>query len=266
MGKTKLKDIAEKAGCSITTVSYVLNDVQSQKINPATKKKIIQLATLLGYQKNPYATKLAGGKSNLIGIYFAKNSFSLQVADNIKVLDKIINALKEKGFDVLLLPDNFEATIQMVDAIICFGVSDQEFVTISDNNNIPVIAYECLAHEKWVFEVRELYQNINRKYDIGKDYTLVTYKSKSKKTNEEIISANPHTLFVTSYEDLDSISKVIKTSSIIVAGNELYEYLKSKIPNAIHHISPEYEMINKLVECVETGLSHVDVDSHHFAY
>ena len=48
MAKVRLADIAKEVGCSTATVSYVLNNDQRQKINEETRKKIIQVSSILG--------------------------------------------------------------------------------------------------------------------------------------------------------------------------------------------------------------------------
>ena len=81
MAKVRLADIAKEVGCSTATVSYVLNNDPRQKINEETRKKIIQVSSILGYQKNTIANALATGKTNCIGLYIGKNTFPLATSD-----------------------------------------------------------------------------------------------------------------------------------------------------------------------------------------
>ena len=60
------QDIADKAGVSKTTVSYVLNN--SGSVSPATKKKILRYAKELGYQENRLAKATRTGKTATIGL------------------------------------------------------------------------------------------------------------------------------------------------------------------------------------------------------
>ena len=77
----KLADIAKEVGCSTATVSYVLNNDPKQKINEETRRKILQVSSILGYQKNTIANALATGKSNCIGFYIGSSSFPLATTD-----------------------------------------------------------------------------------------------------------------------------------------------------------------------------------------
>lgn len=60
-----IKDVAKKAGVSITTVSMVLNKTNN-KISDATRQKVIKAAHELNYNPNNYAKALASKKGNSI--------------------------------------------------------------------------------------------------------------------------------------------------------------------------------------------------------
>jgi len=61
-----LKQVAEKAGVSTATVSYVLND--SRKVRPETEDRVLWAAKELGYQPNSAARSLAVGHSSIFGL------------------------------------------------------------------------------------------------------------------------------------------------------------------------------------------------------
>lgn len=60
-----IKDVAKKAGVSITTVSMVLNKTNN-KISDATREKVIRASKELNYNPNSYARALASKKGNSI--------------------------------------------------------------------------------------------------------------------------------------------------------------------------------------------------------
>lgn len=66
-----LKGLAQELGLSASTVSRVLNDsagVESRWAAPETNRRILELASKLGYAKNPYAASLRTSQSRLIGV------------------------------------------------------------------------------------------------------------------------------------------------------------------------------------------------------
>lgn len=64
-----LREVAKKAGVSVSTTSSVLNGLAAQaRISPATAARVEEAARSLGYHHNALAKSLRTGKSNAIGI------------------------------------------------------------------------------------------------------------------------------------------------------------------------------------------------------
>lgn len=69
MKKLSIKDIAQKAGVSTATVSFVLNGkAKEMRISEPLAKKITKLAKTLGYQPNQLARGLRTGKTHTLGL------------------------------------------------------------------------------------------------------------------------------------------------------------------------------------------------------
>jgi len=64
--------VAEAAGVSQTTVSFVLNNIESANISQETKDRVWEAAQKLGYVPDVRARSLAGGKSNNIALVLAR--------------------------------------------------------------------------------------------------------------------------------------------------------------------------------------------------
>lgn len=64
--RTTLAEIASQAGVSVATVSYVLNDKQQGRIPEATKQRVREIATRLGYVPNAAAQALRTGRSRVV--------------------------------------------------------------------------------------------------------------------------------------------------------------------------------------------------------
>jgi LacI family transcriptional regulator len=65
----RLRDIAEKAGVSVTTVSHVLTGYSKSGIKRATCEQVLKVADELGYQPNAVARSLKSQRTNTIGFY-----------------------------------------------------------------------------------------------------------------------------------------------------------------------------------------------------
>ncbi len=71
--KPTIKDIAEKAGVSIATVSYVINNTKS--ISPKTKERVEKTIKSLRYQPSKSARSLVTGKTGNIGFILTDDHF-----------------------------------------------------------------------------------------------------------------------------------------------------------------------------------------------
>jgi DNA-binding LacI/PurR family transcriptional regulator len=61
-----IKEVANKVGVSITTVSRVLNS--PEKVNEETKKKVLDTMEELNYTPNWFARNIQNKRTNIIGI------------------------------------------------------------------------------------------------------------------------------------------------------------------------------------------------------
>ncbi len=261
MAKVKLIDIAKEVGCSTATVSYVLNNDPKQKINEETRRKILQASSLLGYQKNPIANALATGRTNCIGFYIGKSDFPLAVADKMKFLNGIIDALALNGYRSVLLSNTVSKEIQFVDAIICLDFSEEDFATVCKNNFIPVLGVDTHVHEPWIFEISSIVADVKEKYYIS-DYALLHYDLNSPTIKKEILENNENTFFISSFEQLSFLQEQLKERKVIVYGDAMYDYLKMNWNGLIKYASNPSRKINKLINCLKLAIDHTDVDCH----
>lgn len=87
MKRVSLKDIALKAGVSISTVSFVLNNKgQEMRISKEQAKKVKEIAKTMGYRPNLLAKGLRTGSSKTIGLIVENisNQFFASVAKVIE--------------------------------------------------------------------------------------------------------------------------------------------------------------------------------------
>ena len=74
-----IKDVAERAGVSIATVSHVLNGTRGTR--QQTRQKVLAAIEELGYAQNQSARNLAMGRSTLLGLIISdiRNPFFPEV-------------------------------------------------------------------------------------------------------------------------------------------------------------------------------------------
>ncbi|MGE5583552.1 MAG: LacI family DNA-binding transcriptional regulator [Bacillota bacterium] len=94
-----IRDVAKKAGCSITTVSHALNGYDD--VNEDTREKILQIAKELNYQPNRIAQHLVTKKFNTIGV-FMLGRFSFQEPLLCGVISGLVDEASKSDFDLLL--------------------------------------------------------------------------------------------------------------------------------------------------------------------
>ena len=113
------QDVADRAGVSRATVSYVLNDVGSQTISPDTRARVLDAATALGYTPHAAARQLRTGVSDLILLalppFPPSHAFSLCV-------NSFTQRLGELGYTALVDPAtaevaNLERTLARVQPV-----------------------------------------------------------------------------------------------------------------------------------------------------
>jgi len=68
------KDVAELAGVSPTTVSFVLNDREGVNISADTRRRVLAAAEKLGYHPHASARGLAGGRAHTLGLVLRQSS------------------------------------------------------------------------------------------------------------------------------------------------------------------------------------------------
>ena len=155
-----LKDVAREANVSVATVSYIINNREDQKISDATRKKVLQIANLLGYTPNPVAKSLVTGRKDLVGIVYrlreSTPSRNLEIFHFIDLLAKRLN--RERCECILLPADVTDITLKRVDSVITLGILAEEFSALADDCFVPILAVDMLIDNTWLFS--QIYQDI----------------------------------------------------------------------------------------------------------
>lgn len=141
-GNITQKDIAEKLGVSINTVSRALRD--SEEISVPLRARIKELASEMGYIPNRVAYFMRGGKTNFVGIVVN----SITNPYYTLCLNELISALGKKGYAPFIVMSkknvlDFDTLTSLIMNHVCSILS---FADIEDNvrqyckeNGIPLL-------------------------------------------------------------------------------------------------------------------------------
>lgn len=94
-----IRDVAERAGVSQSTVSRVLNSSETQiPISQETRERVRRVAEELGYRPHPGARALSGKGTGLLGLIMR------EVNDPFfaELIEVVSNVAKEEGYDLVL--------------------------------------------------------------------------------------------------------------------------------------------------------------------
>lgn len=145
-----LKDVAQKAGVNISTVSRVLNS--NKNISSKTAEIVRQAAKELGYVPNYTARILAGKKSNIIGIMVPEihSDYYSNIINTIEL------NLQKKGYFLFIANTQYNTQKEIhaiqnfinynVDGVFITAQTDSESLTryqdILSSHNVPMVALD----------------------------------------------------------------------------------------------------------------------------
>lgn len=96
-------DVAELAGVSRTTVSFVFNDDKQYSVRPETRQKVREAARKLSYYPNASARALASKQAKAIGLIMTRDPHYI-AADNFlpQIIGGLLDVVKEKQISLLI--------------------------------------------------------------------------------------------------------------------------------------------------------------------
>lgn len=134
-----LAEVAKRAGVSSSTVSYVISGKRS--ISEATRRRVEQAISDLGYHPNAGARALAGKRSHIIALVVPLRT-DVYVPIMMEIAISVTMAARQYGYDVLLItndegPEGVRrvAASGLADGVILMDVE-------LDDDRIPVLRAE----------------------------------------------------------------------------------------------------------------------------
>jgi len=208
-----LKEVAERAGISVSTASYVLNG--KKKVRPETRERILRAADEVGYIPNQIARGLRTKRSGSIGIivpdisneffpeivrgiedYVNQNNYSMILCNsdnNLGKEQKYINTLIGKDIDGIIFigtgksPDALSAASDIPIVLVDRKLGDQ-LRSVTTNNRLGAFlatehlircGYQSIAllsgplYSKTFYDRMSGYMEALKKYGIHYDENLV---------------------------------------------------------------------------------------------
>jgi DNA-binding LacI/PurR family transcriptional regulator len=161
--QARSQDVAELAGVSRTTVSFVLNDVPGVKISEETRQRVIKAARQLNYYPTAAARSLASGKTRRIGLILGEGQKRLSADAFLPTfLQGVTASIHQRGYLLVLqmaedVPSH-EAYVrlireQQVDGLIISGPrSDDPLLSLLADDRFPLLLHGRLddCHLPWV--------------------------------------------------------------------------------------------------------------------
>jgi DNA-binding LacI/PurR family transcriptional regulator len=139
-----MRDVAEAAGVSPTTVSHALNG--KGRVDPETVTRIRATAARLGYKPNPTARNLRRGRTGLLGL---TNSVDPDMPVTLTDLDHFVRLVTAasatalaRGYPLVLAPPADPATLdrsQVDGVIIVDPIADDPLIARANALEIPAI-------------------------------------------------------------------------------------------------------------------------------
>lgn len=151
MGMIRIKDIAEKAGVSPTTVSNVIHG-NTKKVSKETIERIERMIEESSYVPSMSARMLAGNRSRLIGVMIGGGGIQRKEGSQRGFTDVLIKSLEseiyKKNYYMLFhLSSSTEESIQLaatwnVEGLITIGITASDNYKIQSRCKVPVVSID----------------------------------------------------------------------------------------------------------------------------
>lgn len=242
-----MKDVAEMAGVSKATVSYVLNKREDQRIPEATRKKILHAVNLLNYVPNRNAVAFASNKTgNLLVV--ANNDNPYRAAETLRFLA----ALSERATDWRVIYQDYRSAekIDNADVAVCVNLPLTDFEALGSENYIPLVAYDCVVD-------KPLYFQINRDYGHTGQRPFVTLNRLSEPLRDRIMLDSSDCVFVSNLSQILGLPQEFDTDSRV-----LYDEAKTIGKNPTFIDDAFDKRVSAVVESIRKILSRAVEHEH----
>lgn len=260
MKKMTIRDIAKKAGVSVATVSYIINNRNTEKYTPETKKKVLQIINLYDYKPSRLAQAFASSKSHNIIIALDKQNTVFQKSEYLDFIRMLGDSLEKMQYN-LLVKSHLETTrFDTADAIVCLGTEEDMFLRLAQENYVPLLTVDARIHDELFFQVSQDFENVKRQADKAfghGNYTAVFVDTYNESLKEEIRSVFGNVHFVVS----NGLSDVPK-GNVVTVNRVLTEIPLLSDRNFLLVPALTDKRIQAVINCFQKAVSKEEVPEH----
>jgi LacI family transcriptional regulator len=156
--RINMKDIAQEAGVSTATVSYIINKRSDQVIAPQTIKKVEEVIKRLGYVPNLGARALASRHSHLLGLLIPQTEKETKLMFSNSFYGTFLSNFeyeaRKKGYNILISGTSADesyldvAQKRSLDGIVIVGVELESDIKGLKKNGIPAVLVDSYGVDK----------------------------------------------------------------------------------------------------------------------
>ncbi|HEY2373229.1 MAG TPA: LacI family DNA-binding transcriptional regulator [Gaiellaceae bacterium] len=141
MARPTIRDVAQRAGVSIATVSRALNE--KGDIRPETRERVHVAARELGYAADPSARALVTHRTHVVGVVVGDNAGhrDLSLIFFGKVLAAIARRLGGAHYEALLMQAE-DLPSRPLDAAIVIGMDGDEPLVVECAKRVPLVGVD----------------------------------------------------------------------------------------------------------------------------
>ncbi len=158
-----IHDVAEAAGVSVTTASYVLNQKANTRIGADTAARVLEAAKKLSYEPNLSARTLASRQSKLIGVIIPMIGAGRQVMFSNPFYGDFLSAAeytaRENGYHLLIsgtaTDQNYSSVVKtrQLDGIIVVGAYPGDAIEEIKKTGIPIVLVDCYIEDPYFHKI-----------------------------------------------------------------------------------------------------------------
>ncbi len=256
--KVTIRQVAEKAGVSVTTVSFILNGI-TDKCSKETRQKVLHTINILNYHPSGLAQSFAKGKSGNVIVLADKHDTVLQQAESFQFVRMLGKALEKNRLNLVIRTYLEAIRIDAADAIICIGTEEETFRKIAAENFVPLLAVDSRIHDELFFQVLQDFEKVMQagREKFGEDFHVVLVDMYSESAKREIRAVCGEVTFLSEH-GLGRVPKgnIVTVNESLMNLPELADREKLLVP------SKTEERIDAIIECYKKAADRTTVTTH----